>query len=103
MAKWCIMVLLLAMALATSARNVPSEAGLKEQKNVVTIGGIGGYSGIGNNGLPFAGGGAGIGGGFGGGGGGGLGGGSGLGGFAGLGGAGLGGGVGGGSGVLPFP
>ncbi|OIW11236.1 hypothetical protein TanjilG_28327 [Lupinus angustifolius] len=99
MAKWCIMVLLLAMALSTSARNVPSETGLKDQKNVVTIGGIGGYSGIGDNGLPFGGGGAGIGGGFGGGGPG----------FGGLGGAGLGGGVGtgtgigGGSGVLPFP
>lgn len=114
------MLVLLAVAVsATSARKEPSDAGLKDQKNFLTYGGIGGYSGIGDNGLPFGGGGAGIGvgGGLGGGGGGGLGGGlggaGGIGGLGGLGGGGgagggIGGGVGtgiggGGTGVLPYP
>ncbi|MED6109978.1 hypothetical protein PIB30_038692 [Stylosanthes scabra] len=120
MARWCCALLLLLVVAgvaitANASRNVPSDAGLNDQKNVVTFGGIGGYSGIGNNGLPFAGGGAGIGGGYGGGGGlgGGFGGagglptGGGMGGFGGTG-AGLGGGIGtglggGGTGVVPFP
>ncbi|KAK7396465.1 hypothetical protein VNO78_17498 [Psophocarpus tetragonolobus] len=128
MAKWCFLVLLLAFAVATSARNVPNkdaalkvhknvpkDAGLKDQKNFITYGGVGGYSGIGSNGLPFGGAGAGIGAGFGGGGGlgGGLGGTTGIGGIGGFGGTGggvgggvgggIGTGVGGGTGVLPFP
>ena len=67
MAKMCVLVLVLALAVATSARNVPNpkDAGLKDQKNFISYGGVGGYSGIGNNGLPFGGAGAGIGGGFG--------------------------------------
>ncbi|MDG2774606.1 hypothetical protein P7M68_24105, partial [Vibrio parahaemolyticus] len=114
MAKWCMLVLVLALAVATSARDVPNpkDAGLNDQKNFISYGGVGGYSGIGSNGLPF--GGAGIGGGFGGGLGGGLGGlggtTGGIGGFGGTGsgvgggiGGGVGTGVGGGSGVLPFP
>ncbi|XP_027349394.1 glycine-rich protein 5-like [Abrus precatorius] len=117
MARWCITLLVLALAVATSARNAPNDAGLKDQKNFITYGGVGGYSGIGNNGLPFGGAGAGVGGGFGGGAGGGLGGLGGLGGTTGIGGlggfGGTGGGVGGGvgtgvgggagTGVLPFP
>ncbi|KAJ6956561.1 acanthoscurrin-2-like isoform X1 [Populus alba x Populus x berolinensis] len=92
-----------------STKNAPSDAGLTDQKNFVTYGGVGGYSGIGAGGLPFGGvGGIGgvapLDGGFGGlGGGGGLGGlGGGVGGGVGAGG-GVGGGVGGGSGVLPYP
>ena len=102
MAKWCMLVLVLALAVATSARDVPNpkDAGLKDQKNFISYGGVGGYSGIGSNGLPF--GGAGIGGGFGGGGlGGGLGGTTGIGGLGGFGGPIGGGGVGGGS--IPHP
>ncbi|XP_028758197.1 glycine-rich protein 23-like [Neltuma alba] len=115
MARWCIL-LVLALAVAASARTVPSDSGLKDQKNFLTYGGVGGYSGLGSNGLPFGGAGAGVGGGFGGG----LGGGSGLGGFGGLGGlggagagglggagggvgGGVGGGAGGGTGVVPYP
>ncbi|XP_054790533.1 glycine-rich protein 23-like [Prosopis cineraria] len=112
MARWCIL-LVLTLAAAASARTVPSDAGLKDQKNFLTYGGVGGYSGLGSNGLPFGGVGAGVGGGFGGG----LGGGSGIGGFGGLAGAGagglggagggvgggVGGGAGGGTGVLPYP
>ncbi|XP_047154181.1 acanthoscurrin-2-like [Vigna umbellata] len=55
--------MVLALVMSTSARNVPSDAALKDQKNFITYGGIGGYSGIGSNGLPFGGVGAGIGGG----------------------------------------
>ncbi|RDX82082.1 hypothetical protein CR513_37164, partial [Mucuna pruriens] len=100
MARWCMLALLLALAVATSARNVPNDAGLKDQKNFITYGGVGGYSGIGNNGLPFGGAGAGIGGGFDGGLGGGLGGTTGIGGIGGFGGpgGGIGGGVGSGLG-----
>uniref|UniRef100_A0A6N2KF94 Glycine-rich protein n=1 Tax=Salix viminalis TaxID=40686 RepID=A0A6N2KF94_SALVM len=89
-----------------STQNVPSDSGLNDQKNFVTYGGVGGYSGIGAGGLPFGGveeavwvvvlGGAGGLGGLGGGVGG-------LGGLGGGGGGGVGGGVGGGSGVLPYP
>ena len=140
MAKWCanVMLVLAVAAAHTSARNTPSDhddqvvhntaksaptdAGLDDQKNFLTYGGVGGFSGIGSNGLPFGGVG-GLGGitGLGGAGGlggiggvGGLGGSSGLGGVGGVGGGvggGAGGGVGGGSaggfgtgtGVLPFP
>lgn len=144
MAKWCVTVMLVlaVVAVHTRARNTPSDhddqvvhnaakiapsgAGLDDQKNFLTYGGVGGFSGIGSNGLPFGGvgglagvtglGGAGGLGGIGGvgglGGASGLGGSSGLGGVGGVGGAvggGSGGGVGGGSaggvgtGVLPFP
>lgn len=101
MGRFCVFLLVLALVVATNARNVPSDVGLKEEKNVVSYGGVGGFSGLGNNGLPFGGVGAGIGGGVDGGVlGGGLGGGI-AGGVAG--GLGGGGGGGGGSGVLPFP
>ncbi|KAJ7977119.1 keratin, type II cytoskeletal 2 epidermal-like [Quillaja saponaria] len=125
-----VMVLSLVVAHTSAARNVPSDAGLNDQKNFVNYGGIGGFSGVGDNGLPFVGAGAGVGagggiGGLGGAGGlGGLGGGTGglgglgggAGGIGGLGGGvgggvgggaggggGVGGGAGGGTGVLPFP
>ncbi|KHN09417.1 hypothetical protein glysoja_016516 [Glycine soja] len=90
MAKWCMLVLVLALAVATSARDVPNpkDAGLNDQKNFISYGGVGGYSGIGSNGLPF--GGAGIGGGT-----------TGIGGLGGFGGPIGGGGVGGGS--IPHP
>ncbi|AEE85575.1 hypothetical protein AtNW77_Chr4g0307001 [Arabidopsis thaliana] len=100
MAKWFFTIFLvfaLASALACGARNVP--VGLSDQKNYLGYGG--GYSGVGDNGLPFGGVGGGVSGpggnlGYGGfgGAGGGLGGG--LGGGAG---SGLGGGLGGGSGI----
>lgn len=95
-------MVVLALAVVASARNVPSDDTLRDQKNFLTYGGVGGYSGIGSNGLPFGGAGAGVGGGFGGGLGGGLGG---FGGVGGTSGGGLGGGIGGGSGtgVLPYP
>ncbi|KAL5067992.1 hypothetical protein RYX36_018879 [Vicia faba] len=98
MSKWCILVVLALALVATSARNVPAgEAGLKDEKT------FGGFSGIGNNGFPFGGGGLG---GLGGGGLGSIGGGGGgLGGFNGPGG-GLGGSSGsglGGSGGGAFP
>ncbi|KAF7818506.1 glycine-rich protein 5-like [Senna tora] len=82
MARWCmcmcmvVLLLVLPLPFTNAARNVPTDAGLKDQKNFLTYGGVGGYSGIGSNGLPFGGAGAGLGGGFGGG----LGGGSGIGG-----------------------
>lgn len=46
-AKCCVLVLVLALVMSTSARNVPSDAALKDQKNFTTYGGIGGHSGIG--------------------------------------------------------
>ncbi|XP_015086293.1 glycine-rich protein 23-like [Solanum pennellii] len=111
--KLCIVILCLALVVVhtTAARDMPSDNGLYDQKNVFV--GAGGIGGIGSNGLPFGGVvsgvggnvggfGAGIGGGagFGGGvGGGGLGG---LGGLGGIGG-GVGGGAGGGAGSLPLP
>lgn len=104
MAKWCMFLLVLALVVVatTSARDVPSDAGLKDQKNFMTFGG--GFYGLGNNGMPFGGIGGGIGSGGLGGGAGGFGGLGGLGGGAGTDiGGGVGSGVGGGSGVLPFP
>ncbi|KAM7271222.1 hypothetical protein ACFE04_030436 [Oxalis oulophora] len=100
---------LLFLVVYVTARTVPSDNayGLNDQKNVVSYGGLGGYSGIGSNGLPFGGVGgasgnggdiAGINGGIGGAAGIGSGAGGGIGGAAGLGG-GIGGG--GGSGVFP--
>ena len=88
--------------LVTSARNAPTDAGFKDQKNFITYGGVSGYSRIESNGLPFGGAGVSIGGGYGAGGGlGGLGGtGDGVGGGVG---GGVGSGIGGGSGVVPFP
>ncbi|GMI85706.1 hypothetical protein HRI_002239900 [Hibiscus trionum] len=104
MAKWySLLILALALVHGASARNVPttttmtastalSDAPVEDQKSFFTYGGIGGFSGIGSNGLPFAGaGGLAVFTPLGGGGDGGLGG---LGGFGGLGG-GAGGGVGG--------
>lgn len=124
MAKWSILLLVtLALFHTSTAREVPADAkGLDDQKNVVTFGGLGGYSGIGANGLPIGGVGAGVGaggdlggvtglGGVGGavgvgaGGGGGFGGAGGLPGVGGVGGVGglPGVGGGGGAGALPFP
>lgn len=99
MAKWFILLVVLALAVASTARNVPSNAGLKDQKNFMSYGGVGGYSGIGSNGLPFGTVGAGVGGGFDNGLGGGIGGTVSIGGPGG--GAGIGAGTGGG--VLPHP
>lgn len=136
MAKWTVMLVLALVVVHASARNVPttttmststtapssvpaSGAGVGDKKNFLTYGGVGGYSGVGANGLPFGGvgglggvtpigGAGGLGGGIGGGvgfnplgGDGGLGGaGGGLGGLGGLGGfGGLGGGGGAGGGV----
>ncbi|PHT44409.1 hypothetical protein CQW23_13567 [Capsicum baccatum] len=53
---------LLAFVCSTSAREVPSEKGLVDQKNFVGVGGVGGFSGIGSNGLPIGGVGGGVGG-----------------------------------------
>ncbi|KAI9122221.1 hypothetical protein K1719_006910 [Acacia pycnantha] len=51
MGKWCIMVLVLVLSMAAAtARNVPNEAdaGLKDQKNFLSYGGVGaGIGGIG--------------------------------------------------------
>ncbi|CAH8366510.1 unnamed protein product [Eruca vesicaria subsp. sativa] len=60
MAKWFLtlfLVLALATAFASGARNIPG-GGLTDQKNYLGYGG--GYSGIGDNGLPFAGVGGGV-------------------------------------------
>ena len=98
MAKWCIMLVLAVVVATTSARDVPNDATVKDQKNFMSYGGLGGYSGVGSNGLPFGGAGAGMGTGLGGGlGGGGLGGGAS--GFGGLSGTGLGGLIGGAGGL----
>ncbi|KAK7393314.1 hypothetical protein VNO78_21866 [Psophocarpus tetragonolobus] len=82
MAKWCILVVF-ALAVVASARNIPNDGGLQDQKNFLGYG----FSGVGSNGLPFAGIGSGFDGGMGGpsgiGGLGGLGGPSGLGGLGG--------------------
>ena len=105
-----MLLVALVVALSATAREVPSDKGLNDQKNLVTFGGIGGYSGLGSNGLPIggigAGGGVGVGGGLGGAGGiGGLGvfGGGGGGGGGVGGGVGVGVGAGGGAGALPYP
>lgn len=82
MTKWCILVLL-ALAVVASARTIPSDAAFGDQKNFLGYG----FSGVGNNGLPFAG----IGSGFDGS----MGGPSGIGGFGGFGGPGGSGGLGG--------
>ncbi|OMO71168.1 hypothetical protein COLO4_28358 [Corchorus olitorius] len=63
MAKWSVMLVLALVVVHASARNVPTEttvpaggaAGLDDQKNFLSYGGIGGYSGIGANGLPYGG------------------------------------------------
>ncbi|XP_039049475.1 glycine-rich protein 5-like [Hibiscus syriacus] len=58
MAKYCNVVLILALAVVVqaTARNVPNDAaGLNDQKNFLTYGGVGGYSGIGANGMPIGG------------------------------------------------
>ncbi|KAF7804567.1 glycine-rich protein 5 [Senna tora] len=65
---WCIAVVLAlaVMVVVATARTVPSDASLKDQKNFLTYGGVGGFSGLGTNGLPFGGlGGGGVGGGSG--------------------------------------
>lgn len=115
------MAITAALAAHVDARTAPfdGDKGLNDQKNFLNYGGLGSFSGIGDNGLPFGGGGGlgggsglgGLGGGIGGlgGGGGGLGGlGGGIGGFGGGGiGAGVGGGViggiGGGGGFVKIP
>ncbi|KAB2021930.1 hypothetical protein ERO13_D07G160800v2 [Gossypium hirsutum] len=57
MAKYLNVVLVLALVVVqATARNVPSDAaGLNDQKNLLTYGGIGGYSGMGSNGMPMGG------------------------------------------------
>ncbi|XP_023549421.1 glycine-rich protein 5-like [Cucurbita pepo subsp. pepo] len=95
MAKLLMALFLALMATHALARPTPPDATFNDQKNFLTYGGIGSYSGIGSNGLPFGG----IGGAVGSGGdlGGGLGGpAGGIGGLGGLGGTG--GGIGGGDG-----
>ncbi|XP_027367733.1 glycine-rich protein 5-like [Abrus precatorius] len=76
MARWWCILVVLAMAVVASARNMPSDVGFEEQKNFMGYG----FSGVGNNGLPFGGMGTGFDGG--------LGGPSGIGGFGGFGGPG---------------
>ncbi|KAM6564974.1 hypothetical protein CsatB_024972 [Cannabis sativa] len=106
--KWYSCIVLVLALSVVAARNVPMDnnKGLNDQKNFLSYGGIGGYSGVGNDGLPISG----MGGVIGGGGNGlngGIGGGIGLGGgngglFGGLGGTGVGGG-GSGFGGVPSP
>ncbi|CDP03837.1 unnamed protein product [Coffea canephora] len=116
MARWFVMLFVLALVVAQTgaARDIPNDkGGLADQKNFFNYGGVGGFNGIGSNGLPFGGVGGAVGGGGLGGTGGGLGGIIGTGGLGGLGGSGGGvvpvggvvGGVvpGGGSGNLPSP
>ncbi|XP_010652460.1 glycine-rich protein 5 [Vitis vinifera] len=55
MAKWFIMAVLALAVAHTTARTVPSDAGLDDQKNIVTFGGLGGFAGVGDSGLPFGG------------------------------------------------
>ncbi|KAE8681196.1 hypothetical protein F3Y22_tig00111338pilonHSYRG00169 [Hibiscus syriacus] len=59
MAKYCNVVLVLALAVVVvqaTSRNVPKDAaGLDDQKNFLTYGGVGGYSGIGADGMPIGG------------------------------------------------
>lgn len=120
-----LVVAMAAFAVQASARAAPTDhhdpagEGLKDQKNLLNYGGLGGFSGIGDNGLPVGGigGVVGLGGGLGGlgGGAGGLGGlGGGIGGYGGggIGGIGVGigggalggiGGIGGGGGFVRFP
>lgn len=107
MGKWCILVVVVvALAVVASARNVPAgDAGVKDEKNLLNYGGPGGFSGVGDNGLPLGGVGVGAGAGVGAGIGVGGGTGGGLGGIAGLGllgGGGLG-GLGGTSGGVDVP
>ncbi|KAF1879970.1 hypothetical protein Lal_00022096 [Lupinus albus] len=56
MSKFCILVVL-ALVLTTSARNVPGKdnaGGVKDEKNMLGFGGV--FSGVGNNnGVPFEG------------------------------------------------
>ncbi|XP_049360817.1 glycine-rich protein 5-like isoform X5 [Solanum verrucosum] len=108
--KLSIVILCLALVVVhtTASRDMPSDNGLTDQKNVFV--GAGGIGGIGSNGLPFGGVVSGVGGNVGGfgagiGGGAGFGGGIGGGGLGGLGGigGGVGGGAGGGAGSLPLP
>lgn len=58
----CIMLLIALVVVCTTGREVPKDKGLKDEKNFLNYGGVGGFSGIGNNGMPFAGIGSGIGG-----------------------------------------
>ncbi|XVF81130.1 hypothetical protein PTKIN_Ptkin15bG0131700 [Pterospermum kingtungense] len=106
MAKyWSVVLVLALVAVHASARNVPSDAGLNDQKNFLTYGGVGGYSGVGPDGMPIGGIGS-VGGVTGLDGTGGLGGLSGIGFGSGAGGVGGGAGTGGGSGtggVIHFP
>ncbi|CAH1435109.1 unnamed protein product [Lactuca virosa] len=69
MANWRFMLLVVLTAVvveSTIARDLPSDTnkaavGLTEQKNIVSFGGLGGFSGFDNNGQPIGGGGAGVG------------------------------------------
>ncbi|KAL3328372.1 hypothetical protein AABB24_035824 [Solanum stoloniferum] len=105
--KLSIVILCLALVVVhtTASRDMPSDNGLSDQKNVFV--GAGGIGGIGSNGLPFGGVVSGVGGNVGGfgagiGGGAGFGGGIGGGGLGDIGG-GAGDGVGSGAGSLPLP
>ncbi|MBA0702865.1 hypothetical protein Goari_022977, partial [Gossypium aridum] len=71
MEKWSFMLVIALVVVHSSARNVPTTTtvptsttrssvpsgatGVGDQKNFLTYGGVGGYSGIGSNGLPFGG------------------------------------------------
>ncbi|KAL6563788.1 hypothetical protein OROGR_002747 [Orobanche gracilis] len=58
MAKWGLIFLVaFLMAHRAAARILPADdnAGLTDQKNFVSFGGVGSYSGVGNGGLPFGG------------------------------------------------
>ncbi|XP_020210083.1 glycine-rich protein 5-like [Cajanus cajan] len=90
--RCCILLVLALLVVVASARNMPTDATFEDQKNFLGYG----FSGVGNNGLPFGGVGTGFDGGN-------LGGPSGLGGLGGFGGpaAGLGGFGGPGTGSVP--
>ncbi|KAL2488057.1 acanthoscurrin-1-like [Forsythia ovata] len=61
-ARWSFMFLLSLVVVQATARVLPSDdKTLTDQKNVVTVGGVGVYSGIGNGGQPFGGVGGGLG------------------------------------------
>ncbi|KAL8489953.1 hypothetical protein ACS0TY_025261 [Phlomoides rotata] len=58
MGRWGLMMFVVSLMVANqvaAARVLPSDAGLTDQKNFLTFGGVGGYSGVGNNGMPVGG------------------------------------------------
>ncbi|KAJ7008930.1 glycine-rich family protein [Populus alba x Populus x berolinensis] len=65
---YCILVLIALVIAQASARDVPKDAGLNDQKNLIAYGGVGGFAGVGGLGGALGGGvGGGVGGGLGGG------------------------------------